>query len=89
MMTFKQKLKPFVPQPLWHLARDSWLGLKHATQWPLATFHPWRRASMALERTAHAIGSSFAICSCIFRRFRRYSALSIVNLAVCVRRMQR
>ncbi|MBN2499193.1 MAG: DUF115 domain-containing protein [Anaerolineales bacterium] len=45
-MTFKQKLKPIVPQPLWHLARDSWIGLKHATQWPLATLHPWRRVSM-------------------------------------------
>ncbi|MEX2160788.1 MAG: 6-hydroxymethylpterin diphosphokinase MptE-like protein [Anaerolineales bacterium] len=42
----RQNLKRLAPAPLWRLGRESWLALKHATLWPQATFHPWRRASI-------------------------------------------
>ncbi len=41
-----QKLKGFVPLPLWRTAAAARLALQHAAQWPMATFHPWRRESM-------------------------------------------
>lgn len=43
----KQTLKNAIPQPIWNLGRDAYLGMKHARQWPNATFHPWRRQSIA------------------------------------------
>lgn len=35
-----------MPTPLWRAGRSVWLALHHARLWPLATFHPWRRASL-------------------------------------------
>lgn len=45
-MTLRKQIKSRVPEPLWRLARDSWITLQYASAWPLATFHPWRRASI-------------------------------------------
>ena len=42
----RQQLKQITPSPLWDLARTTWYGLHRATQWPAATFHPWRRDSV-------------------------------------------
>jgi hypothetical protein len=41
-----QKLKKLLPTPVWDTARFTWYGLQRAAQWPSATFHPWRRASI-------------------------------------------
>lgn len=41
-----RQIKRVVPEPLWRLGRESWITLKHASAWPLAAFHPWRRASI-------------------------------------------
>jgi hypothetical protein len=46
MTSPRQKIKRLVPAPLWQLGRNSWILLKHASAWPLANFHPWRRASI-------------------------------------------
>ena len=45
-MSFRKQIKRRAPEPLWRVARDSWITLRHASAWPLATFHPWRRASI-------------------------------------------
>ncbi len=45
MTSPRQQIKQLVPEPIWRLGRESWILLKHASAWPLATFHPWRRAS--------------------------------------------
>jgi hypothetical protein len=42
----RQTLKRLVPKPLWQAGRRGWLGLKHASLWPTATLHPWRRDSI-------------------------------------------
>jgi len=42
----KSTLKKLTPAPLWLAARNAWLAAQHAKQWPAATFHPWRRASI-------------------------------------------
>lgn len=42
----KNSLKQLTPEPIWRLARSLWLAGLHARQWPDATFHPWRRASI-------------------------------------------
>lgn len=42
----KNSLKQITPEPLWQLARSMWLAGVHAKQWPVATFHPWRQASI-------------------------------------------
>lgn len=47
MSSLRQQLKGLAPEPLWRLGRESWLALRHATLWPAATFHPWRRTSIA------------------------------------------
>jgi len=44
----KARLKRIIPTPIWTGARDLHIGLKHATQWPMATYHPRRRASIKL-----------------------------------------
>lgn len=46
MNGLRQQVKRLAPQPLWRLGRESWLALKHASAWPQASFHPWRRASI-------------------------------------------
>jgi hypothetical protein len=45
-MNYRSQLKRFIPTPIWTGSRDLYIGLKHAIQWPLATFHPWRRSSI-------------------------------------------
>lgn len=42
----KENLKKLVPDPILRLARAGWFVYQHGKQWPLATFHPWRRASI-------------------------------------------
>ncbi len=42
----KQTLKQIVPVPLWRAASEARYALVRATQWPAATFHPWRRESI-------------------------------------------
>lgn len=44
----KARLKRIIPTPIWTGARDLHIGVKHATQWPMATYHPWRRSSIKL-----------------------------------------
>lgn len=46
MTSSRQKIKRLVPDQIWGFGRDTWIWLKHASAWPLATFHPWRRASI-------------------------------------------
>lgn len=43
---YKQRIKRVIPAPIWTGARDLHIGVKHAAQWPMATYHPWRRASI-------------------------------------------
>lgn len=40
------KIKNALPPPLRDFARHTWYELHRASQWPAATFHPWRRASI-------------------------------------------
>jgi hypothetical protein len=47
-MSFRKQIKGCIPEPIWRVARDSWIALRHASAWPLATFHPWRRASIRM-----------------------------------------
>jgi len=42
----KTALKALAPEPLWNAARSTWLAFQHASQWPNATLHPWRRTSI-------------------------------------------
>jgi len=52
----QQKLKQAVPAPLWHLASNARYALQRLAQWPSATFHPWRRASirqLTIQKDAH------------------------------------
>jgi hypothetical protein len=46
MSQLAQTFKRFTPAPLWDAARGAWYGLIRASQWPAATFHPWRRQSI-------------------------------------------
>jgi hypothetical protein len=46
MTSLRERVKGITPVPLWQAARSSWHGLGRATQWPAATFHPWRRKSI-------------------------------------------
>ena len=46
MTSTRQLVKSLVPQPLWNLSRAAWILIRHAAAWPLATIHPWRRASI-------------------------------------------
>lgn len=42
----RQKFKEITPQPVWDLARNLYFAGLYAKEWPSATFHPWRRASI-------------------------------------------
>ncbi|KAA3642755.1 MAG: DUF115 domain-containing protein [Chloroflexi bacterium] len=42
----KATIESITPAPVWNAARNTWLALNHASQWPLATLHPWRRSSI-------------------------------------------
>ena len=46
MSSLRQNIKRLTPQPVWQAGRESWLALHQALGWPLATLHPWRRASL-------------------------------------------
>jgi hypothetical protein len=46
MGEFKNSLKQITPRPIWQAARGAWSGLQNAALWPVATLHPWRRASI-------------------------------------------
>lgn len=46
MSSLRQQAKRLSPGPLWRAGRATYLTLKHAAAWPLATFHPWRRDSI-------------------------------------------
>lgn len=48
MTRLQERIKAIAPDPLWQLARASWYWLYRASLWPLATFHPLRRASINL-----------------------------------------
>jgi hypothetical protein len=47
MTNLRNTLKTLTPKPLLHLARDTRDALQRASEWPAATFHPLRRASIA------------------------------------------
>lgn len=44
--SFRAQIKQVIPEAIWSGARDVYIGIKNAAQWPLATYHPWRRASI-------------------------------------------
>ncbi len=46
MSQLRQKVKRYTPEPLWRAASSTRYALQRAVQWPSATFHPWRRASL-------------------------------------------
>lgn len=46
MSSLRQQAKRLAPGLLWRAGREGYLLLKHTAAWPLATFHPWRRASL-------------------------------------------
>jgi len=46
MSTFKDSVKNIIPVPVWEALRAVRNGLVQASQWPAATFHPWRRESV-------------------------------------------
>ena len=46
MSNFPEQLRSRLPASVWNTARTSWYGLNRASQWPAATFHPWRRISI-------------------------------------------
>ena len=46
MSSLKQTIKTTLPEPLWRSASDLRYALVRASQWPAATFHPWRRESI-------------------------------------------
>jgi hypothetical protein len=47
MSQLKNQIKQITPQPLWHAASETRDALNRLSQWPAATFHPLRRASIA------------------------------------------
>ena len=46
MSSLKQAIKSALPEPLWRLASDVRYAAGRAAQWPMATYHPWRRESI-------------------------------------------
>jgi len=47
MNQIQRTLKHYLPPPVWDVTRSAWYALYRAGQWPAATFHPWRRASLS------------------------------------------
>jgi hypothetical protein len=47
MSTLRETVKKSLPSPVVGMIRDTRDALQRAALWPEATFHPWRRASMA------------------------------------------
>jgi hypothetical protein len=59
-----ERIKANTPPPVWSAARASWYGLNRLSQWPSATFHPWRRDSirqLAALKDIHAGKRCFLI----------------------------
>lgn len=48
MSTFQERIKSRVPTSIWEAARSTWYGIYRTSQWPAATFHPWRRSSIQI-----------------------------------------
>lgn len=46
MSSIQEQIKSRVPASVWDVARTTWYGLYRTSQWPAATFHPWRRSSI-------------------------------------------
>lgn len=46
MSSIQEQIKTRVPASVWDAARTTWYGLYRTSQWPAATFHPWRRSSI-------------------------------------------
>ena len=46
MSSFQQQFKQVTPEPVWRTASRARYAIQRAIQWPAATFHPWRRASI-------------------------------------------
>jgi hypothetical protein len=46
MSRLRNQLKHSVPPSIWHTMSRGRYALQRAAQWPAATFHPWRRASI-------------------------------------------
>ena len=46
--SYKARIKRVIPAPILTGARDLYIGVKHVTQWPMSTYHPWRRSSTKL-----------------------------------------
>lgn len=46
MRSFSRRLAELLPSPARDHARRLWYGLKRASQWPSARWHPWRRESI-------------------------------------------
>ena len=42
----RERLKGVIPKPLWNTVSNTRYAVQRAAQWPAATFHPWRRASI-------------------------------------------
>lgn len=56
MPALRDNLKRITPPPIWRLASNTRYAIERAAQWPLATFHPWRRSSirqLAALKDAH------------------------------------
>jgi hypothetical protein len=47
MSNLRETIKQILPEPMVGMIRDGRDALVRAGQWPLATFHPWRRESIA------------------------------------------
>ncbi len=47
MSTLKDSLKRILPSPVLHFAADSLNAVRRSKDWPAATFHPWRRDTVA------------------------------------------
>jgi hypothetical protein len=47
MSTLRETIKGMLPQPALNVARETRDALVRAGQWPAATFHPWRRDTIA------------------------------------------
>jgi hypothetical protein len=64
MSQIQQSIKRYTPGSVWDFSRDAWYGLQRASQWPAATFHPWRRESvrqLASLKDAHRGRRCFVI----------------------------
>ena len=62
--SLRTKLKRFTPPPLWRAASDTRYAVQRLAQWPAATFHPLRRASigqLATLKDAHRGQRGFII----------------------------